>query len=177
MSNITKMEIKRKSYSIKLKLEAIEFSESNGNRKTAAHFGIDECMVRRWRKQMPHLTAVADKNKTTKQRNRRAKWPSLEKELHEWAVSMRDRGQQVTGRQILGEARVLGNKMKLDFKGSYKWVFNFMKRYNLVRRSDPPTVGQHLEANSVCFAFVLLLCLHLAHKNNKIPNIKEEPLF
>ena len=63
-----------------------------------------------------------------------------------WVLALRDKGRQVSGRQILQEARAQPIKMNINFKGSLKWVYKFMKRNNLVRRGVT-SVGQHLPAN------------------------------
>lgn len=133
----------RKSYSIKLKLEAIKFSEINGNRSAARLFNVDESMVRRWRKNKNSYIEVPNKNKKTQKRHRKAKWPAIDTAMKKWVVEQRAKGLQVHGVSILREARIFAKQHKIPFNGSPKWVFLFMKRNKLVRRAVTST-GQHL---------------------------------
>ena len=140
------MDVKRKSYSIGFKLEAIDLAKVSGNRKIAAKFGVDESMIRRWRKQEKSFLEMSNKSRKTKQRYRQPRYPLLDLEIMKWVLALRDKGRQVSGRQILQEARAQAIKMNINFKGSPKWVYKFMKRNNLVRRAVT-SVGQHLPAN------------------------------
>lgn len=135
---------KRNSYSIKFKIEAIQFASNNSIRKTANHFGIDESLVRRWKKSQEKLHQTPNKNRKTLQKHRPAKWLALEAHLKSWILDQRSAGRQISGTSVLHEARKSSVQMNLtNFKGSPKWVFNFMKRNNIVRRAVT-SVGQHL---------------------------------
>ena len=63
----------RLSYSVKFKLEAISFAENKGgNRKSANYFGIDESLVRDWRKKKDELQSLCEiKGSTTRNRERK----------------------------------------------------------------------------------------------------------
>ena len=63
----------RMSYPIKLKLDAIKFAENNGgNRRAADHYGVDESMVRDWRKNKVKLTDLGNtKGEKTKTASRK----------------------------------------------------------------------------------------------------------
>ena len=56
---------KRKSYSITMKLAALEFAKSNSYRKTAIHYGVDESCIRMWKKKEQQLNAVPNKSRNT----------------------------------------------------------------------------------------------------------------
>ena len=122
------MDVKRKSYSIGFKLEAIDLAKVSGNRKIAAKFGVDESMIRRWRKQEKSFLQMSNKSRKTKQRYRQPRYPLLDLEIMKWLLALRHKG-----RQILQEARAQAIKMNINFKGSPRWVYKFMKRNNLVR--------------------------------------------
>ncbi|KAL0278423.1 UNVERIFIED_CONTAM: hypothetical protein PYX00_000251 [Menopon gallinae] len=116
-------------------MKAVEYAKVNNNRKAAEHFQIDESMVRRWRRDEVMLNQVPNQSRKSKMRNRRAKWPNLESDLKKWVVDQRARGSQVSGKSILSQARAIAKEKNVEFVGSLKWVFNFMKRNDLVRRS------------------------------------------
>jgi len=115
----------RKNYSLSFKFDAIKFAQEHSNRQAGEHYGVDESMVQRWRLAKNKLNLVLDKTKKTR------------------TLEQRKAGRQVTGRSILFEARARTNSMKIQFKGSPKWVYSFMKQNNLVGRAVT-SVGQQL---------------------------------
>ena len=73
-----------------------------------------------------------------------AKYPQLEEAMKSWVLSQRASAFQVSGTKILLEARRQTPDLGIqDFKGSPKWVHNFMKHNDFVRRAVT-SVGQSL---------------------------------
>lgn len=44
--------VKPYSYEAQFKLQAMEYASENGNWAAARHFSVNECMARKWRKQI-----------------------------------------------------------------------------------------------------------------------------
>jgi len=134
----------KSSYSIDFKLSAITFAENNSNRKAGKHFGVDESIIRRWRKIKEDLLKIPNKSSKTVIKLRKPKWAALEVHLKSWILEQRKNGFQVSGSSALIEARKHANLMNLkDFKGSANWVYKFMKRNRIVRRAVT-SIGQNL---------------------------------
>ena len=81
---------KRKSYSADYKLQVVKYAAENGNRAAERKFGVNEKLVRDWRKAEVTLTTM----KKTKKANRglKARWPELEKRVHSWVLEQRAAG-------------------------------------------------------------------------------------
>ena len=81
---------KRFSYTTAFKLQVVDFAETNGNRITARHFGVDESNVRLWKKSK----LQPDKMPKSKRANRGriAFYPNLEKQIIEWITDCRSQG-------------------------------------------------------------------------------------
>jgi transposase-like protein len=119
---------KRKSYSVSFKIEAIKFADESSNRKAAKHYGIDESVIQRWKKLRKKLEQIPNKVRKTIKKQRPAKRLALEAHLKSWIISQRADGRQVSGTLVLQEARKSAVLIDLtNFKGSSKWIFNFMK--------------------------------------------------
>lgn len=134
----------RSSYTIEFKLRVLDHTENESIRKTAAHFGIDESVVRRWKANSDAIKAVHKKSRKHVKHVRLSKYPQLEEAMKSWVLSQRASAFQVSGTEILLEARRQAPDLGIqDFKGSPKWVYNFMKRNDFVRRAVT-SVGQSL---------------------------------
>ena len=79
---------KRKSYSADYKLQVVKYAAENGNRAAERKFGVNEKLVRDWRKAEVTLTTM----KKTKKANRglKARWPAMEKRVHSWVLEQRE---------------------------------------------------------------------------------------
>ena len=75
---------------------------------------------------------------------RLSKYPQLEEAMKSWVLSQRASAFQVSGTEILLEARRQAPDLGIqDFKGSPKWAYIVMKRNDFVRRAVT-SVGQSL---------------------------------
>ncbi|XP_059809494.1 activating transcription factor 7-interacting protein 1-like isoform X6 [Hypanus sabinus] len=121
---------RRKAYDAAFKLKAINLAVEEGNRAAAHNFGINESMVRRWRRQHEELSQC---KKTTKAfRGNHSRWPELENFLENWVNTQRAGGRDVSTEQIRLKAKAIATKMKIeDFRGGPSWCFRFMRRKGL----------------------------------------------
>lgn len=138
----------RSSYSVEFKLRVVEHAKTNSLRRTAIHYGLNETQVRRWKKDSDNLqeiaAAVPAKSRKHFYKNRKAKYRVLEQEIKAWVLEKRSAGHQISGTRIMLQARKFAMERDIsEFKGSPKWVYNFMKRNNFVRRATTST-GQKL---------------------------------
>lgn len=124
----------RKSYTAAFKLEAVNYAKENGNRATARHFGIDEKMVRNWRKSEDQLRLT----KKTKRANRgqKARWPALEETVESWVLEQRAANRGVSTIQIRLKAIAVAKELDIvDFNGGPSWCLRFMRRKALSIRA------------------------------------------
>lgn len=133
---------RRKAYDAAFKLKAIDLSIQEGNRAAARKLGVNESMVRRWRRQREELIQC---QKTTKAfRGHKSRWPELENVLEDWVNTQRADGRGVSTVQIRLKAKTIASKMCIeDFKGGPSWCFRFMRRKSLSIRART-TVCQQL---------------------------------
>ena len=81
---------RRNAYDAAFKLKVIRLAVDEGNRAAARTLGINESMVRRWRRQHEELTRC---KKTTKAfRGKKSRWPELENALEDWGEHTESRG-------------------------------------------------------------------------------------
>ena len=123
---------KRKSYEVGFKLKVVNYAE-HGNRSAEREFGVSEKVVRGWRKQKDHLKEMP-KSKTAA-RFSVSPYQSLEKELFDWVVDLRNNGLIVTRLSVRTKALQLAPKYHLtQFKSSAGWGTRFMNRFGLTLR-------------------------------------------
>ena len=70
-------------YSASFKLQVVKFASDNSNNSAASRkFGIDEKLVRDWRRKIDNIKSLP-KTKCA-DRGRKCQWPELEKKVIEW---------------------------------------------------------------------------------------------
>lgn len=159
---------KRHAYEADFKLRAISYAEENGNRAAARQFGINESMVRKWRKQKDDLKQV----KKTKRsfRGNKARWPQLEDKIEQWVIEQRTAGRSVSTVSIRLKATAVARDMQInDFRGGHSWCFCFMKRHNLSIHTRT-TVSQQLPKD-----YKEKLAIFRTYCQNKITEKKIRP--
>lgn len=125
---------KRKSYSAAYKLQVVKYAAENGNRPAERKFGVNEKLVRDWRKAKDALKAM----KKTKKANRglKPRWPQLEEQVHKWVLEQRSAGRGLTKEQLRLHAKVVATAMNIsDFAGGPSWCNRFMQRHRLTMRA------------------------------------------
>ena len=126
--------VNRKSYDAAFKLKCVARALEVGNRKAGVEYGVNECMVRRWRKAEDSLLACSKSTKSF--RGRKAKFPAIEDELETWIHTIRADGRGVSTVQVRLKATELAREKEVEgFVGGPSWVFRFMKRRGLSLRS------------------------------------------
>lgn len=100
----------RNAYDAAFKLKAVNLAVKEGNRAAACKLGINESMVRCWRRQREELTQC---KKTTKAfRGKKSRWPELEDVLEDWVNKQRADGQGVSTVQILLIAKTIATERR-----------------------------------------------------------------
>ena len=121
-------------YSASFKLQVVKFASDNFNNSAASRkFGIDEKLVRDWRRKIDNIKSLP-KTKCA-DRGRKCQWPELEKKVVEWVEENRKSGLAVTRNLIRLHAKKTAQQMNIDnFLVSSGWCTRFMKRNKLVLR-------------------------------------------
>ena len=133
---------KRRAYSIKFKIEVIQFAEKHSNRETGRKFKIDESMVRRWLHKKKEINEAYEQPGSSKRRlrlegaGRKPCLSTVEDELIEKIAKERADHRHVSPKLIQVWAAKKAEEINLtEFMASRGWLSNFMKRYNLsIRR-------------------------------------------
>ena len=121
-------------YSASFKLQVVKFASDNSNNSAASRkFGIDEKLVRDWRRKIDNIKSLP-KTKCA-DRGRKCQWPELEKKVVEWVEENRKSGLAVTRNLIRLHAKKTAQQMNIDnFLVSSGWCTRFMKRNKVVLR-------------------------------------------
>ena len=119
-------------YSASFKLQVVKFASDNSNNSAASRkFGIDEKLVRDWRRKIDNIKSLP-KTKCA-DRGRKCQWPELEKKVVEWVEENRKSGLAVTRNLIRLHTKKTPQQMNIDnFLVSSGWCTRFMKRNKLV---------------------------------------------
>lgn len=81
-----------------MQVKAIDLAVEEGNRAAARKLGINESMVRHWRRKSGELSQC---KKTIKAfRSKKSRWPKLKDVLEDWVNTQRADGQGVSTVQI-----------------------------------------------------------------------------
>ena len=119
-------------YSASFKLQVVKFVSDNSNNSAASRkFGMDEKLVRDWRRKIDNIKSLP-KTKCA-DCGRKCQWPELEKKVVEWVEENRKSGLAVTRNLIHLHAKKTAQQMNIDnFLVSSGWCTRFMKRNKLV---------------------------------------------
>lgn len=124
----------RKAYDASFKLQAIELAIKDGNRAAARQLGINESMVRRWRRQREELSQCKKTRKAF--RGCKSRWPDLENTLEDWVNTQRADGRGISTVQIRLKAKTIAREMLIgEFTGGPSWCLRFMRRKGLSIRA------------------------------------------
>lgn len=169
----------RKSYTAETKLKILAFAEIHGFRAAGREFGCDDKSIRQWSNNKDVLE-VLPKNKRAR-RGRSAIWPEIEDSVKAWIIEKRskDINRRVNTIDIRLEAMKFAKQNQiLNFKGSSKWCYNFMKRHNLSVRTTN-SVGQNLpnDWEEKVAEFKTFIRLHSSNiDSSQIGNFDEIPV-
>ena len=122
----------RTSYTASFKLRVVEEAEKTSNRGAGRKFGVNEKLVRDWRKKKDELMKLPRTAKSARP-GMKPHWPELKNKLHEWILDKRLNGLGIS------EAKMMAKEMPPSdvsgFTGSTTWLYRYMKRKNLVVRA------------------------------------------
>src|SRR6218665_1265677 len=130
---------KRTSYEAGFKLKVVEYAEVHGNSNAMREFGVNEKLVRDWRKAKETLSGMPFAKRA--RRGNVSSFPELEVELNEWILCQRQDGYIVTRDSIRLRAVQLKKTDKYKnlpgmatFLASSGWCSRFMERHSLTLR-------------------------------------------
>ena len=124
---------KRHKYTAQFKLRVVQFAEKSSNSKAGREFGVNEKLVRDWRRNVDKLQSMP--RKKCADRGKKCYWPALEDEVAKWVTEQRQDGYIVTRNLIRLHAQVLAQKRNVaNFSGTNSWCTRFMKRRGLAIR-------------------------------------------
>ena len=134
-----------RKYDFGYKLRAVHKAETIGNRPAAVQLGIDESLIREWRKHKKEMEHYTTREAAKKCRlpggGRKAAYISEEEQLSQWIIQQRELHLRVSRLDLAKKAKELIKDE--NFKGSRGWVDNFLHRNHFsIRRNT--TVGQRL---------------------------------
>ena len=114
-------------YSVSFKLQVVKFASDNSNNSAASRkFGIDEKLVRDWRRKIDNIKSLP-KTKCA-DHGRKCQWPELEKKVVEWVEENRKSGLAVTRNLIRLHAKKTTQQMNIDnFLVSSGWCTRLSK--------------------------------------------------
>ena len=105
--------VKWMKYSASLKLQVVKFASDNSNNSAASRkFGMDEKLVRDWRREIDNIKSLP-KTKCA-DRGRKCQRPELEKKVVEWVEENRKSGLAVTRNLIRLHAKKTAQQMNID---------------------------------------------------------------
>lgn len=123
----------RNAYDSNFKLEVLSFAEKHTNAETMRYFGINEKLIRDWKKAKAKLKALEKPVK--KIRFNSSPVEEIEKELIAWVTNSIDQGHIINRGAIRLKALEYATKdntlASQDFKASAGWCTRFMKRHGL----------------------------------------------
>ena len=171
--------MQRASYTASFKIKAVEHAEKHGIREAGRTFDVNECNIRLWKK---NKETLSNKNRTCRDRGRRAAHPELEDKLVEYVRERRESGSAVTTVQIRLYALKVMREIdpSSQFKASPKWCYNFMNRHDIsIRRRT--SIAQRLpddfENKLVEYQrYIIQLRKTRQYANDMIANADQTPL-
>ena len=110
---------KRAAYTSKFKLQVIKFAEESNNWAAGREFGVNEKLVRDWRK----VKDVLEKMPRKKCANggKVCSWPAIEEKLFKVVTEQRQSGFIVTRNSLRLKAKSIAKEDKVT--GKYKLVY------------------------------------------------------
>jgi transposase-like protein len=128
--NTKNKKVLRRPYEAKLKRKVILFAEEYGNRAAQRHYGINESVVRGWRKERDYIFSC---NPTAKRAGgfREGRFPQIEKAVIKSMKEKFRKGEEVTEQYIRTIAREVADSLGIDeneFKCSHGWYKKVIRR-------------------------------------------------
>lgn len=137
---------KVRSYTVKFKIEAVEYAEKNSISAAAKKYNVDRKTIREWKEKKADIVALVKRAGKSRKRldgaGRKPLSEVLEERIVSWITDRRDKRLRVSRKLIMKKAKLLYLDMKEDhalvhggdFVASKGWLENFMKRHGLSLR-------------------------------------------
>lgn len=176
---------KRTSYEAGFKLKVVEYAEIHGNSNAMRELGVNEKLVRDWRKIKETLTEMPRMKRAC--RGKISSFPTIEAELNDWVIAQRQDGYIVTRGLIRFRALQLKKDDKYkclpgieSFLASAGWCTRFMDRHSLTLRQRTK-IAQKLPAAledkiELFHKFVIKLRKKHNYDLSQIGNMDETPM-
>ena len=126
----------KRAFSLDYKLLVLEEAKLSNNRQIARNHGIDESVIRRWRKDEMKIREACDRQRTNPSKRlrlggagRKVQNKGLEESLFAWVIAQQSDQKEVTPKGLKEKAKELSENDQ--FCASNGWCQNFMKRYGL----------------------------------------------
>ncbi|KAI1702144.1 tc5 transposase DNA-binding domain-containing protein [Ditylenchus destructor] len=137
---------KRRSYSVELKLEVIEFAKALSHKEASAKFNVDPKSVRRWLSMENFLREMGKSpvlSKLTRIVGRDVQWAQIEDELYAWVQMRRENGLKIFLTEITAEVENILRRhpdCKETFKADSRYLSKFLSRHNIECENDTKNV-------------------------------------
>ena len=122
----------RKSFTVKYKLNVMEWYHTNGNNAhaTAIHFEIERSLVRRWLAKEKAMKKMKDKTKTKRVHYCIPKpmFPALDDEVYQYLCTERAAGRPVSNKQLKAKAMEIAPRLSDTFQASGTWLKQWKRR-------------------------------------------------
>ena len=189
--------MKRRSYTIKHKLEVCDWFYNKGNRnvhKTSKEYTIDRKTVKEWLskedkyREMANNRFMSIKKRRTLEYPRVPLFPEIDSKVLELHKQMRSKGLAVTREIMTDKALIEYNELKrtstepiADFKASSGWMTGFIDRNKIISRT-PTSVGQKIPENARELALNFFEYIERwretdRSQQNAIYNVDEVPMY
>jgi hypothetical protein len=155
---IKKKKVKYNKYTIDYKLKVIDWCHDNEDNKskTADHFGIERINVIRWMstekqlRSLVHNNSVKIRERNRLKKQRKPKFPELDKLVKEWFDAQRKAKLGVTSEGLMSKALELFPQTAHKnerFGASWGWLNRFLERNQMSSRTVT-SVEQKIPPNS-----------------------------
>lgn len=131
---------RRKSYTVKFKLQVIKWYHENGSNAHAAanHFGINRSSVIDWLAKEDQLKKAEEPETTRHICGWRARYSVLDAEIFDFLSNERSAGRSVSNKQLMDKALDIAPKLNVPgtFKASCMWLKRWKQRNKVSMRCD-----------------------------------------
>ena len=108
---------KRKTYEAGYKIKVIDFAKEHGNRAAMREFGVNESIIRGWRKQEDALRKTKKTRKAF--RGDKARWPQLEERVEAWVNELRAAGRGMSTVSVQLKTKTIAQELLIEeFQGA-----------------------------------------------------------
>ena len=143
----------RKAFSISAKLKIVEEAKKSSNRLTGRVYGLDESVIRQWRKNEEKLIEHSlhkDASRSRLDGAGRKRDDLLDQILYEWYSHQISCNVKISGPMLRAKAEELSSACATSSEGnkfSPGWLEGFKKRYG-IRIGNKQTTKEHRDANN-----------------------------